>query len=84
MDTKIYSTSGVVNSLQVASVKNIPAGDFNPAINFLIKNITDENITSTIITAAGDEVSTVLYPGWNPEICKGIKNVTENTLQYGY
>ena len=34
--------------------------------------------------ADNTEIETVLYPGWNPEILKGIKNVTTNQLQYGY
>lgn len=84
MDTKQYTTSGERVSLQVAYLGNIPSGDFNLGIPFLVKNITDDNITITVITAKGNEIETVLYPGWNPEILIGIKSVTENTLQYGY
>lgn len=84
MDIRQYTTSGERINLQVAYINNIPSGDFNPGIPFLVKNITDDNITITVVTAKGNEIQTVLYPGWNPEILKGIKGVTENQLQYGY
>lgn len=84
MDTKSYTISGVQTSLQIGRLGDIPAGDFYLGHLFLVKNITDENITITVVTPDNKEVQTVLYPGWNPEILKGIKGVTANKLQYGY
>lgn len=84
MDAKLYTLGGVQTSLQVSSLGNIPSGDFNLGCLFLVKNITDDNIRVTVIMADNTEIETVLYPGWNPEILKGIKNVTTNQLQYGY
>lgn len=84
MDTKLFTISGQRVSLQVGDIQNIPSGDFIPGFPFLVKNITENNITVTVITAKGTEIQTVLYPGWNPEVLIGIKGVTESQLQYGY
>ena len=40
MDTKEYTLSGVRTTLQVAVVKDIPAGSFNLGKPFLIKNVS--------------------------------------------
>lgn len=75
----------LINSLQVSKLKDIPQGNFNPGIYFLVKNITDNNIAIEVRPAGQSEfVSTVLYPGWNPELISEIKNVTANQLQYGW
>ena len=85
MDTKEYTLSGVRTTLQVAVVKDIPAGNFNLGKPFLIKNITEDNITCQIKPAGQNEyVTTVIYPGWNPELCSEVLGVQSNTLQYGY
>lgn len=42
MDNRIINRAEVINSLQVSVLRNIPAGDFNPGIGFLVKNITEE------------------------------------------
>lgn len=85
MNNKVTNRDGVINSLQVSRLYSIPAGDFNPGIYFLIKNITEEPITASIQLANQDTpISTILYPGWNVEICNKITGVTANTLQYGY
>lgn len=84
MCTKLYTISGQRTSLQVGELGNIPSGDFNPGFQFLVKNITEDNIKLTVITAKGTEIETILYPGWNPEILIGLKGVTESQLQYGY
>lgn len=83
----LYNLNNDGNSLQVSKLKNVPAGDFfigkgrNPV---LIKNITDDNITiETRLYNDTDFVTTVFYPGWNPELVAELKNVTANTLQYG-
>lgn len=82
---KILNKDLLINSLQVSKLKDIPQGNFNPGIYFLVKNITDNNITIEVRPAGQSEfVSTVLYPGWNPELISEIKNVTVNQLQYGW
>lgn len=85
MDNRIINRAEVINSLQVSVLRNIPAGGFNPGIGFLVKNITEENIQLQVRPAGQSEfITTVLYPGWNPEIYSEIKGVSANTLQYGY
>lgn len=82
---KILNKDLLINSLQVSKLKDIPQGNFNPGIYFLVKNITDNNIAIEVRPAGQSEfVSTVLYPGWNPELISEVKNVTANQLQYGY
>lgn len=74
-----------VQSLQVSKIKNIPAGNFAPGLMFLLKNITEDNISIEIRPAGQEEfVTTVLYPGWNVELVSAVNNVTEITLQYGF
>lgn len=85
MDIKEYTIGGAAVSLQVSSIGNIPAGNYEPGNIFLIKNITEDNITVEVLPAtSNDYISTVLYPGWNPELVRGVKGVTANQLQYGY
>lgn len=85
MDSRIINRAESFNSLQVSVLKNIPAGDFNPGIGFLVKNITEGNIQIQARPAGQTEfITTVLYPGWNPEIYAELNNVSVNTLQYGY
>lgn len=87
MSTRVYNIDGVSNSLQVSIMGKIPEGDFK-SINgdpFLIKNVTEENITINIRPYNNSEkIQTVLYPGWNPELCVEVFGVTEDQLQYGY
>lgn len=75
-------------SLQISRLWLIPAGDFaltKGSKPVLIKNITESSVTVEVllIDSEGQYVSTVLYPGWNPELIIGIKSVPENTLQAG-
>lgn len=85
MADKITNQGGAINSLQVSVLKDIPAGNFNPGIYFLVKNITEGNIKAQVRPAGQSEfVTTIIYPGWNPEIYSEIKGVSEDTLQYGY
>lgn len=75
-------------SLQVSRLSLLPAGDFELPYGsnaVLVKNITEDNVTVEVLLkdAEGQYVSTVLYPGWNPELVIGIKAVPENTLQVG-
>lgn len=84
MDVNVFNSGGVVNSLQISTIGVITSGTFSIGRNFLIKNITEDPIVATIIPASGESISTVLYPGWNPEICKGVIGAQSGTLQYGY
>lgn len=75
-------------SLQVSRLWLLPEGDFELSKGsspVLIKNITEDNITVKVSLrdSEGEYVSTILYPGWNPELIVGIKDVPENTLQAG-
>nr|DAN43736.1 MAG TPA: hypothetical protein [Caudoviricetes sp.] len=82
---KVANREGKISSVQVSILHDVPAGDFFPGVRFLIKNITDDNITIAIRPAGQEDfVTTVLYPGWNPELCEEIQEVEEGTLQYGY
>jgi len=75
-------------SLQVSRLSLLPAGDFELPYGsnaVLVKNITEDNVTVEVLLkdSEGQYVSTVFYPGWNPELVIGIKAVPENTLQVG-
>lgn len=39
MDARIVSNQ-VINSLQISVLKEVPSGNFNPGVNFLLKNIS--------------------------------------------
>lgn len=78
-------TIEVINSLQISVLKEVPSGNFNPGANFLLKNISDDDVEVTIIPAGQkDSIKTILGVGWNPEICKGVINAPSGVLQYGY
>lgn len=84
MEARIVSNQ-VVNSLQVSTLRDVPQGDFIPGLNFLIKNISDEDVEATIIPAGQKEsIKTIMGIGWNPEICRGIINAPKGVFQYGY
>lgn len=75
-------------SLQVSRLSLLPAGDFELPYGsnaVLVKNITESNITVEILLkdSEGQYVTTVFYPGWNPELVIGIKGVPEDSLQIG-
>ena len=82
---KLVNNDGLTNSLQISKLGNIPAGNFKLGLYFLVKNITDNNITIQVkMPGANDFISTVFYPGWNVELVEEIKGVTKGQLQYGY
>lgn len=83
--TILFNKKGKPISLQVSNLKLLPTGDFKSKEPVLIKNITEDNIQIEVELADmnGTYISTVLYPGWNPELIIGIKNVPSNTLQAG-
>lgn len=65
-------------SLQVSRLSLLPAGDFELPYGsnaVLVKNITEDNVTVEVLLkdSEGQYVSTVFYPGWNPELVIGIK-----------
>ena len=75
-------------SLQVSRLSLLPAGDFELPYGsnaVLVKNITEDNVTVEVLLkdSEGQYVSTVFYPGGNPELVIGIKAVPESTLQVG-
>lgn len=75
-------------SLQVSRLSLLPAGNFELPYGsnaVLVKNITEDNVTVEVLLkdSEGQYVSTVFYPGWNPELVIGIRAVPENTLQVG-
>lgn len=75
-------------SLQVSRLSLLPAGNFELPYGsnaVLVKNITEDNVTVEVLLkdSEGQYISTVFYPGWNPELVIGIKAVPENTLQVG-
>lgn len=77
--------SGEQTSLQITVLSNVPEGEHSSEYAFLLKNITEDNLTVEILPLNGDIwIQTVLYPGWNVELVRGVRNVTVNTLQYGY
>ena len=83
----LYNLNQDGNSLQVSILKNIPSGDFKVAKGHnpvLIKNITDDNVECQVkLVRSEDYITTIFYPGWNPELVVEIKNVPDKTLQYG-
>lgn len=50
LDARIVSNQ-VINSLQISVLKEVPSGNFNPGVNFLLKNISDDDVEVTIIPA---------------------------------
>ena len=84
MDIRMFNQDGVLNSLQVSIVKEIPVGNFEPGLVFLIKNDTGEDLQVTIIPASqSEEITTTMSPGWNPELVKKVINAPSG-LKYGY
>ena len=80
--------NGRPTSEQVSRVSAIPAGNFalpNASHPVLLKNITDYPVKVEVLPVdnEGAYISTVIYPGWNPELSIGVKGATANTLQYG-
>ena len=84
MDMKVFNQRGTLNSLQVSVVKEIPTGDFEPGLVFLIKNDTEESLQVTLVPAGQtEEVTTTISAGWNPELVKKVINAPSG-LKYGY
>lgn len=80
------NANGVLQSLQVSKMGVIPTGTFKLENYkpFLIKNITEDNVSVSIRLAnMPAPITTILYPGWNPELVIEVMDATENQLQYG-
>lgn len=74
--------SGVINPTHIAAVA---AGNTTFDQNVVLCNITNDNISVTIMAADDSQNTTiVLAPGWNPVVVKSITGAVENTLVYGY
>lgn len=70
---QLQNIEGDICSLQISSLENI-SGDYTGK-PFLIKNVSDESQEVEIMLANNyDWITTIIEPGWNPEICTGIKN----------
>lgn len=86
--TYLRNRNARATSIQVSRLELLPAGKFevnDKELPVLIKNITADNVTAEIelVDNPGQYISTILYPGWNPELIIGIKNVPADTLQAG-
>ena len=81
----IHNRDGRATSTQVSRMDDITEDVFTPEFYFLIK-ITNDNEVTVEIRPAGQEkfITTVLYPGWNPELCSAVRISGETGLQYGY
>lgn len=80
--TQRMPVNGYINPTHMMSV---PEGDTTFNQNVVLCNITDNNITVSVIAADDTTAqSIVLTPGWNPVIVKSITGATANTLIYGW
>lgn len=74
--------SGVINPTHISTVA---AGDTTFDQHVVLCNITNDNISVTIMAADDSQNTTIiLAPGWNPVVVKSITGAVENTLVYGY
>lgn len=60
MDARIVSNQ-VINSLQISVLKEVPSGNFNPGVNFLLKNISDDEVDAYLLTYIYDKITQVFY-----------------------
>lgn len=73
------------NFLNPTHLGIVSEGDTTFDQNVVLCNITDNNITVSVIAADDTAAqSIVLTPGWNPVIVKAITGATANTLIYGW
>lgn len=74
--------SGIINPTHIAAVA---AGNTTFDQHVVLCNITNDNISVTIMAADDSQNTTIiLAPGWNPVVVKSITGAVENTLVYGY
>lgn len=73
---------GKLNPTHIGAVA---AGDTTFDQDVVLCNITDNFITVTVMPKDNtEEINIVLQPGWCPIIVTAVKNVTADTLQYGW
>lgn len=73
------------NFLNPTHLGIVSEGDTTFEQNVVLCNITDNNVTVSVIAADDTAAqSIVLTPGWNPVIVKAITGATANTLIYGW
>lgn len=73
------------NFLNPTHLGIVAEGDTTFDQNVVLCNITNDNISVTIMAADDSQNTTIiLAPGWNPVVVKSITGVVENTLVYGY
>lgn len=62
IDARIVSNQ-VINSLQISVLKEVPSGNFNPGVNFLLKNISGDVEVTIIPAGQKDSIKTILGVG---------------------
>lgn len=73
-----------INNLQVSTIQEIPQGNFEPGLIFLIKNDTEEDLQVTIVPAGqNNEITTTISVGWDLKLVKKVINASSG-LKYGY
>lgn len=83
-DSRIQTEGGALARLQITQLIDI-SGDYASESPFVVKNITDDNVTVTgRLADMNTVVTTVLAPGWNPELFVELTAVPASTLQVGY
>lgn len=74
----------VVENYQISNIYDCTT-DTKFGRNVMLNNITSDLVTVEVMPSSMKEyVTTVLSPGWNPIVVKAIRNVTPNTIQYGW
>lgn len=82
---QIHNENERTISLQVSKMKQLDAGEYTQEQAFLIKNITESNITLSILLADDEDyITTTILPGWNPEVVRGIKDAPGGSIQIGW
>lgn len=82
--TKLHTPTNQPARVQITRLVDI-TGLYQSDVPFVVKNITEENVTVTGRLACMDsDITTVLAPGWNPELFVELDNVPASTLQAGF
>lgn len=73
---KLMNIKGDICSMQISQLEDV-SGDYESGTPFLIKVKGDSVITAELkLLKNKDYIETELYPGWNSEICKGIRGAS--------
>lgn len=84
--TLVSTESGASTHLQITYLQSV-SGDVSSESPFVVKNITSDDVSVTGRLAGmpeGTSITTVLAPGWNPELFVELYGVPSDTLQIGY